>query len=110
MENDQIIVVQETEYTGAGKNPTAQLTFAMQNGIKILVGNPDDEIPGQNIILPEHPSMIKAREVYLLNLKKSYIKNCIQHFGLPKDDRDIKFLAEDTKSSQEFVREIISEL
>lgn len=46
----------------------------MQNGIKILVGNPDDEIPGQNIILPEHPSMIKAREVYLLNLKKSYIK------------------------------------
>ncbi|EMT40229.1 Cysteine synthase [Thermoanaerobacter thermohydrosulfuricus WC1] len=110
MENDQIIVVQETEYTGAGKNPTAQLTFAMQNGIKILVGNPDDEIPGQNIILPEHPSMIKAREVNLSNLKKSYIKNCVQHFGIMPKEEDIKFLAEDTKSSEEFVKEVISEL
>ncbi|EGD52223.1 Pyridoxal-5'-phosphate-dependent protein beta subunit [Thermoanaerobacter ethanolicus JW 200] len=110
MENDQIIVVQETEYTGAGKNPTAQLTFAMQNGIKILIGNPDDEIPGQNIILPEHPSMIKAREVNLSNLKKSYIKNCVQHFGIMPKEEDIKFLAEDTKSSEEFVKEVISEL
>lgn len=110
MGNDQIIVVQETEYTGAGKNPTAQLTFAMQNGIKILVGNPDDEIPGQNIILPEHPSMIKAREVNLSNLKKSYIKNCVQHFEIIPKDKDIKFLAEDTKSSEEFVKEVISEL
>lgn len=110
MENDQIIVVQETEYTGAGKNPTAQLTFAMKNGIKILVGNPDDEIPGQNIILPEHPSMIKAREVNLSNLKKSYIKNCVQHFGIMPKEEDIKFLAEDTKSSEEFVKEVISEL
>lgn len=110
MENDQIIVVQETEYTGAGKNPTAQLTFAMQNGIRILVGNPDDEIPGQNIILPEHPSMIKAREVNLSNLKKSYIKNCVQHFGIMPKEEDIKFLAEDTKSSEEFVKEVISEL
>ncbi|ERM91645.1 2-amino-4-ketopentanoate thiolase subunit beta [Caldanaerobacter subterraneus subsp. yonseiensis KB-1] len=109
MENDQIIVVQETEYTGAGKNPTAQLTFAKQNGVQVLVGNPDEEVPGKNIILPEHPSMVKAREVKLDNLKKSYIRNCIQHFGMPNEE-DIKFLAEDTKSSEDFVRRTIEEL
>lgn len=109
MDNEQIIVVQETEYTGAGKNPSAQLTFALRNGIKIYTGNPDDEIPGINIVIPEHPSMIKARSINLENLKRSYIKNCIEHYG-PPNEGDVKFLAEDTKSSEQFVKNAIDEL
>ncbi|MGB9679494.1 MAG: pyridoxal-phosphate dependent enzyme, partial [Thermoanaerobacteraceae bacterium] len=108
MDNDQTIIVQETEYTGAGKNPSAQLTFAIKNGIKILEGNPDEEIPGQNIILPKNPSLIKARRVEIDNLKKSYIRNCIQHYDIPNDS-DIKFLSEDTKSKEQFVINTINE-
>ncbi len=35
MNEDEIIVVNETEYTGAGKLPSAQLTFAKQNNIEV---------------------------------------------------------------------------
>ncbi|MDW7678647.1 MAG: 2-amino-4-oxopentanoate thiolase subunit OrtB, partial [Bacillota bacterium] len=75
MDQDQIIVVQETEYTGAGKHIQAQLTFARDNGIDILFGNPDEDIKGKNIILPEHPSLMKAREVDLNKLRSSFIRN-----------------------------------
>ena len=62
MDEDQIIVVQETEYTGAGKPPMPQLTFAKQNGIAVSFGKPEEEVPGENIVLPEHPSLIKVRD------------------------------------------------
>ena len=32
LDRDAVVVVQETEYTGAGKHPTAQLTFARELG------------------------------------------------------------------------------
>lgn len=47
MDEDQCIVVQETEYTGAGKHINPQLSFARQNGIDIHFGDPKDEIPGK---------------------------------------------------------------
>ena len=34
MNEDEIIVVNETEYTGAGKLPSAQLTFANKTTLK----------------------------------------------------------------------------
>ena len=40
MDEDQIIVVQETEYTGAGKHIQPQLSFARQNGIEIKIWKP----------------------------------------------------------------------
>ncbi|HBN28280.1 MAG TPA: PLP-dependent lyase/thiolase, partial [Clostridiaceae bacterium] len=79
MDEDKVIVVQETEYTGAGKHILPQLSFARENGIEIKFGNPDDEVPGESIILPEHPSLIKARDVDLNKLKNSYIKNCVKN-------------------------------
>ena len=85
MDEDQIIVVQETEYTGAGKHPLAQLSFARQNGIEVKFGNPEEEVPGKNIILPEHPSMIKSR-----------------HFDMDK--------LKETKSNVEFVEGVLKEL
>lgn len=111
---DQCLVVQETEYTGAGKHVNAQLAFARGNGIEIKVGNPEEEIPGSNIILPAHPSLIKAREIDLQKLRRSLIKHAVS--TLPDYDenkpavleqRDLEFLAAETKSDVDFVREAL---
>ena len=111
MDEDKVIVVQETEYTGAGKHILPQLSFARENGIEIKFGNPDDEVPGESIILPEHPSLIKARDVDLNKLKNSYIKNCVKNNDVEiATDDDVKFLMEDTKSDKQFVLNSLSNL
>ncbi|MGO1368285.1 MAG: 2-amino-4-oxopentanoate thiolase subunit OrtB [Senegalia sp. (in: firmicutes)] len=111
LDEDKIIVVQETEYTGAGKHINPQLSFAKDNGVDIKVGNPEDEIPGENIILPKDPSLIKARDLDLEKIKKSYIKNCIKNNeNIKITQEDIEFLAKDTKASKEFVEKTIDDL
>lgn len=111
MDEDQIIVVQETEYTGAGKHIMPQLTFAKENGIEIIVGNPKDEIPGKNIILPQDPSFLSIEELDLNKIRKSYIKNCIVNNEVTKiTSEDLDFLVADTKSNLDFVKEILVEL
>ncbi|WP_427339109.1 2-amino-4-oxopentanoate thiolase subunit OrtB [Caloranaerobacter sp. DY30410] len=111
LDEDQIIVAQETEYTGAGKHIQPQLTFAKENGVDIIIGNPDEEIPGKNIILPSHPGQIKARDLDLDKIKKSYIKNCIETTKIDYvTEEDIDFLVKDTKSNEEFVKQILDEL
>lgn len=111
LDQDKIILVQETEYTGAGKHIQPQLTFARENGVKIMIGDPDHEIPGENIILPENPGLIKARDIDLNSLKKSYIKNCIDIMNVTSlTDEDIEFLSADTKSNADFVRDALKEL
>lgn len=111
LDEDKIIVVQETEYTGAGKHINPQLSFAKDNGVDIKVGNPEDEIPGENIILPKDPSLIKARNLDLEKIKKSYIKNCIKNNeNIKIAEEDIEFLAKDTKASKEFVEKTIDDL
>ena len=110
MDEDQIIVVQETEYTGAGKHPTAQLTFAKENGVEILFGNPDDDKPGENIILPSDPSLIRAREYDMHALRKSYIKNAVKNNKMEKaTDEDVRYLADETKLFESEVREHLKE-
>jgi cysteine synthase len=111
MNEDEVIVVQETEYTGAGKHSLPQLSFAKQNGVEVKFGDPDDEVPGQNIILPEHPSKIKVRNFDLNKLRRSYIKNCVENTKVQRvSQEDIQFLAEDTKSDIEFVKSVLNEL
>jgi cysteine synthase len=108
---DHIIVVQETEYTGAGKHVQAQLSFARENGIEILRGDPASEIPGTNIVLPEHPGQIVARDVDLDRLKRSYIRNALKASGVDRPtESDLQFLAEDTKSGISFVMDTIAGL
>lgn len=110
LDEDQIIVVQETEYTGAGKHIQPQLTFAKENGIEILIGDPSEEVPGKNIILPKDPSYIKTEEVDLNRIRRSYIRNCINYYSIKKVDReDLMFLVKDTKSSEKFVKSILDE-
>lgn len=106
MNEDQIIVVQETEYTGAGKHPMAQLTFAKENGVVVTFGNPDEDVPGKTLILPAHPSMIKAREYDLDRAKRSYVKNCVNNYKMTAaTEADVQFIMEETKATKEFVVE-----
>lgn len=111
LDEEKIIIVQETEYTGAGKHIQPQLSFARQNGIEIKFGDPREEIPGKNIILPEHPRLIKAIDLDLNKIRKSYIKNCLEINNINKvSEEDLEFLAVDTKSDIESVSRIIEEL
>ena len=111
MDENQIIVVQETEYTGAGKHVQPQLSFARENGIDICFGDPKDEVPGKNIILPKHPSMIRATDVDLDHVRKSLIKQAVKTYSVEKPtDADIEFLAEETNTNIEFVKNVLSSL
>ncbi len=110
MDQDQTIVVQETEYTGAGKHHTSQLTFAKNNNIEILTGKPADEIPGKNIVIPESFDQLRLEEVDLNKLKKSYIKNIVNSVGNDLDEIDLNFICEDIRESRPFVEDVIKEI
>lgn len=111
LDEDKIIVVQETEYTGAGKHICPQLTFARENGIEIKFGNPQDEICGENLILPSHPNLLKINDINIDKIRKSYIRNCLEHNSSNEiSSEDIEFLARDTNSTIEFVNKSLSEI
>ena len=110
MDQDQMILVQETEYTGAGKHVQPQLAFAKENGIEVLFGNPQDEIPGKNIVLPEHPSMIKVKDMDMTKLRRSLIKNALEMTGKTPTEEDIEYLAKETKTDVDFVKRALEEL
>ena len=109
MREDQTIVVQETEYTGAGKHPMPQLSFARRNGIDIRFGDPDEEVPGKSIVLPDHPSRIKARDYDLSRAYRSYVKNCVKDRDVLSAE-DVKYLYGELKTDGRFILEILSEL
>lgn len=111
MKEDQFIIVQETEYTGAGKHIQPQLSFARKNGIDILFGNPKDQIPGQNIILPESPKLIQTVDLDLDKIRRSVIKNAIGKSSVDKlTEQDIAFLADETQTNAAFVQSVIETL
>lgn len=111
MDEDQIIVVQETEYTGAGKHIQPQLSFARENGIELKFGKPQDEVPGESIILPEHPELIQAVDLDMVKIRKSLIKNAINLGNYTEISRsDLEFLIEETNSDEAFVKDALAEL
>src|SRR5699024_3101822 len=61
MQADEVIVVSETEYTGAGKSPVSQLAFAETNGVDVAVGPREEDIPGKTIRLPARIEDIETR-------------------------------------------------
>ncbi len=100
MDQDQIIVCQETEYTGAGKHPTAQLTMARSLGVEIKRGDPAGNIPGKVIVIPEHPSQIGVTDVDLNDLRNSYLRNVSTKIKSVDelDNVNLQFLADDIRS------------
>lgn len=109
LNEDEIIVVQETEYTGAGKHHQAQISFARENGIEVKFGNPIDEVPGTNIIIPLNPTLIKVQNLNLQKIKKSCIKNHLQN-KTDLSEADILFLIDEVNDSRDFVIEALNEL
>ena len=110
MNEDEIILVQETEYTGAGKGIGAQLSFAKENGISVIFGNPKEEIPGQNIILPKDPSFIGVTDVDLKKLQHSLIKNAVKTTDKQLTEDDFKYLSEETRLTVDEVKSIVTKL
>ncbi|MCL2608886.1 MAG: 2-amino-4-oxopentanoate thiolase subunit OrtB [Treponema sp.] len=110
MDRDQTLVVQETEYTGAGKHIRSQLSFAMDNGIRLEAGNPRKEVPGRDIILPETPGLAGMDEVDLNALRKSLVGNAVRGRPGTISDADIAFLAEETRLDAESVGRIVQEI
>lgn len=107
MPEDAVLVVQETEYTGAGKHANPQLAFAAANGIRILLGDPKDEVPGESIVLPKHPSLIQAVDADLGHMRRSLIRHAASLCDKAPTEADIAFLAEETKTDESFVREAL---
>jgi hypothetical protein len=112
LDEDRIVVVQETEYTGAGKHPLAQLNLAKQLGIELRRGDPRDNKPGQKIVIPENPSQIAVTDIDLDHVRRSYLRNAIE--SLPEGVRltgvDVEFLAAETRSSKDYIQEVIDEM
>ncbi|PKK39803.1 2-amino-4-ketopentanoate thiolase, beta subunit [Clostridiaceae bacterium JG1575] len=111
MEEDEVLVVQETEYTGAGKHQNAQLSFARARGIEILVGDPREEIPGKTIVLPRHPRDLFVRDLDLAALRASALKHQTVgkgHRWITSKDRD--YLMEETRLDQGAADAVLKDL
>ena len=112
LDEDQTVVVQETEYTGAGKHPIAQLNLAKRMGITVTRGDPRTSKPGQRIVIPIDPSQIAVVDVELNQLRRAYLRNALA--SLPPDARlsnvDLQFLAAETRATESYIQEAIDEL
>ena len=106
---DAVIVISETEYTGAGKHIQPQLSFARDNGIDIRFGDPNKEDkPGVNIILPKDPGYIKHEEADINHFRQSLIKKSVKKAGVEvPTQEDLEFLAAETKTDVEFVKKTL---
>ena len=106
---DAVIVISETEYTGAGKHIQPQLSFARDNGIELKFGDPDKEDkPGVNLVFPADPSMIRVEDADLDHFRQSLIrKSCKKHQITKPTEEDLKFFAEETKTNVDFVKKTL---
>jgi cysteine synthase len=109
LDQEQTVVVQETEYTGAGKHPLAQLNLARQLGVEVRRGDPRHSAPGSSIVIPTHPEQLAVVDVDLAQLRRSYLRNALDTLapGTVLTTDDVAFLAEDTRSPTELVQEMI---
>jgi len=104
MDRDQIIVVSETEYTGAGKHPIAQLNFAEEMGIAVESGDPQQNAPGRRIVIPADLAQVSVVDVDLDRLRESYVRRAVQEAGRMPEEHEIDYLAAETRASAERVR------
>lgn len=109
---DATVVVQETEYTGAGKHHWSQLNFAREMGVEVRAGDPADNVPGKAIVIPERLEQIRARDFDLGRMRRSYVRNALRNApeGYEPTPADIEFLAADTNSDREAVEATLAAL
>ena len=108
---EEIIVVTETEYTGAGKHIQPQLSFARENGIEIRFGDPaSEDIPGKNIILPSDPGLFACKDADLDHMRRKLILKTAEKAGGKLTAEDIDFLAADTNPDCSYVKKVLGEV
>ena len=108
MDRDQIVVVQETEYTGAGKHHNRQLSFARENGIEVRVGDPKDNVPGKAIVIPERLEQVRGKVQDMDKLRMSYLKNAAKAHPVDQwTEADYAFLAADLKKDAAWVKDAV---
>ena len=101
---DETVVVQETEYTGAGKHHNRQLSFARERGIEISAGDPAGNVPGQRIVIPDNLTQVQGRAQDLDRLRRSYLKNAAKVLDPAAwTDTDVDYVAAETNSTREWV-------
>ena len=112
LDAERVIVVQETEYTGAGKHPLAQLNLAKQMGVAVSRGNPRDNLPGQKIVIPEHPAQVDVIDIDLRQVRRSYLRNAVAALpeGAQLDAIDIEFLAAETRATPSYIQEVLDDI
>ncbi len=105
MDEDQFVVVQETEYTGAGKHHNSQLAFARANGIEVRRGDPAGNVPGKTIVIPEELEQVQGTAQEIDKLRRSYLKNAAKALPVGEwTEDDFAFLAADVKKDVAWVR------
>lgn len=102
---EAIVVVQESEYTGAGKHHHRQLSFAKERGIQVRVGDPRENVPGQVIVLPERLEQVRGAEQDMTRLRRSYLRHALAtHPEAAWTDADWAYAAAETNTSEDWVR------
>ncbi len=104
LDQDEVVVVQETEYTGAGKHPTAQLALARSLGIEITLGPRNLDKPGERIAIPENWQQLGVTPVDLDQLRRSYLRRAAAQQGT-FSTADLDFVAEDLNTKRQWVEE-----
>lgn len=108
LDEDEIIVVQESEYTGAGKHPVAQLNFAKKQGVTVMKGDPQDNKPGSVIVIPEHIRQLDVVDLDLERMRKSYLRTIFKHIDSKElHTVDIKFLATEVNMDTDYIETFI---
>lgn len=106
--SESTLVVQETEYTGAGKHPWAQLAFAQQNGVEVRTGAREENVPGSVIAIPDDPAAIGVDEVDLEQLRASYLRAALKDVDPNElESIDIQYLAEDARADVDDVYRVV---
>lgn len=104
MKEEEIIVVQESEYTGAGKHLQPQLSFAKKNGVELLFGNPSEEVPGKTIIFPATAKELKHKDLSMDKLRKSYLK---RFKDTELKEEDYKYLSKELNIEIKQVKDLL---
>ena len=106
---DEILVVTETEYTGAGKHVQPQLAFAKENGIEVKFGDPNEEVPGKSVVLPSNPGLFKCKDAYLDHFRHSLIKKAVRDKKDTLSENDLEFLALETNTNIDYVKNVLND-
>lgn len=107
---DEVMVVQETEYTGAGKSPSAQLTFAKNQGIEVMRGDPQKlDKPGERIVIPENFSQFSYTEIPMNRLRTSYLKRLLRDGKESFTDEEMHFICDELNADSRTIERIIEE-